>query len=226
MNLSIANTMEIPKPSHWPMSMARFGKNPMGENIYRVVFAPTVRKLVFGQFSDGYIGARLRKSYPAIGNKWIIEKWISGFEDTRMTPAEYEKWGPRDPQSGMLINGPYPYNGTYNECHTFEFENPQAGSIEKIIALVEKARYNDPIANRIAMRDEDERKEKADAEQRFLRVRELEPLYGARPASIGGRPKAVNHKTQNTALTANELGLPTANNKVVARQGPIIHASI
>src|SRR6185312_11927821 len=103
MSLSVANTLEIPEPSHWPLPMGRFGLTPDGRNRYRVVFAPTVLKLVFGEFSDGYTGARLRKSYPQIGNRWILEKWISGYDDTKMTPAEYERWGPRDPRSGMLI---------------------------------------------------------------------------------------------------------------------------
>src|SRR5215472_819456 len=99
MELTLLESLDVPKPSHWPMPMARFGLNPFGEPIYRVVFAPTVRRLIFGQFADGYTGARVRPSYANVGSKWILEKWISGQEDTRMTPTEYERWGPRDPQS-------------------------------------------------------------------------------------------------------------------------------
>ncbi len=224
--LSVCESLDIPKPSHWPINMGRFGVNPQGNPVYRVVFAPTVLKLVFGQFADGYVGARLRPKYRTIGNKWIIEKWITAWEDTKMTPAEYERYGPRDPQSGMLIDGPYPYAGTYNEVHTFEYENPEPGSIEKIIALVERGKSRSYDEIRSKNREIDAKQEKQEAEQRFLRVRETEPLYGARPASFAGRPKTVNHKSQRTPLSANQLGLPTSRGKFVARREPKVHGSV
>jgi hypothetical protein len=228
--LTIQQSLEVPKPSHWPTPMGRFGTVPFGgfkgEPVYRVVFAPTVRKLVFGQFPDGFIGGRVRQSYPSTGQKWILEKWISGYEDTRQTPAEYERHGCRDPQSGMLINGPYPYDGVYQECHTFESGNPTPGSIEKIIALIEMGRKRSFSEVQQNNREIDEKEATAAAEKRFLRCREVEPLYGIRPANFAGAPKKVNHKSQRAPLSANELGLPTSRNKVVARRGPKVHASL
>ena len=206
------------------MPMARFGTNPFGAPVYRVVFAPTVRRLVFGRFADGYTGARVRRSYPSVGDKWILEKWISGFEDTRMTPAEYERYGPRDPQSGMLVNGPYPHRGTWNLVHEFQNQG-QVHGVGLIIELVERGGKRSPgevIRNNRLL---DERQAKEDAERRFLRVRETEPLYGVRPASFAGRPKANNPKSVRLPLSANQLGLPTAKGKVVARRGPIVHGS-
>lgn len=227
MSLSVANTLEIPEPSHWPTPMGRFGLTPDGRNRYRVVFAPTVHKLVFGEFSDGYTGARLRKTYPQTGNKWILEKWISGFDDTKMTPAEYERWGPRDPRSGMLINGPYPFKGTYNECHTFESGNPELGSIEKVIKLVEEGAKRSPSQIKANNRMLDAKEEKEAAERRFLRVRETEPLYGVRPANFAGTPKTVNHKSARNPVSANELRhLPYKRGSVVSLKGPTINASI
>lgn len=226
MDLLVANTLELPKPSMWPVSMSRFGTTPAGDNRYRVSFAPTVKKLVFGQFADGYTGARLRAAYPQIGNKWIMEKWISGWEDTKMTPSEYERFGPRDPQSGMLINGPYPFTGVYNHCWTFDGENPELGSIEKVIHLIEhgaKRSLAEIAANNRAL---DEKEEKAAQEKRFLRVRETEPLYGIRPASFPGGPKAVNHKSQRLPIAANDLGLPTRRGSVMSMKGPKINASL
>ena len=224
MSLSVLNSLEVPKPSHWPVPMARYGIVPTGafkgDPIYRVVFAPTVRKLVFGQFADGYIGARPRKAHPAIGNKWIIEKWISGFEDTKQTPAEYEQWGPRDPQSGMLINGPYPYDGTYNHCWTFEGENPEPGSIEKIIFMIQRGANRTAEELRAGNAELDAKEEREAAEKRFLRCRETEPLYGVRPASFAGHPKTINHKSQKTPIAANDLGLPTRRGSVVSMKGP------
>jgi hypothetical protein len=224
MELSLLESLEVPKPSHWPMPMARFGLNPYGEPLYRVVFAPSVRRLVHGRFADGYTGAKLRRSYASVGDNWILEKWISGAEDTRMTPAEYERYGPRDPQSGMLINGPYPYRGTYNLVHEFASAG-QVHGVHLIIELIERGANRTPgevIRNNRML---DERNEKEAAEKRFLRVRETEPLYGIRPASFAGRPKSVNHKSQRTPVSANQLGLPTAKGKVVAKRGPIVHAN-
>jgi hypothetical protein len=216
--LSVLTTLDVPKPSHWPMPMARFGLNPFGEPLYRVVFAPTVRRLIFGTFADGYTGARVRKSYADVGNKWILEKWISGFEDTKMSPAEYERWGPRDPQSGMLINGPYPHRGTYNLVHEFDHEGQVHGA-HLIIELVERGAKRTLGEVQANNRMLDEKREKEDAEKRFLRVRETEPLYGIRPANFAGAPKSVNSKSQRAPLSANELGLPTGKGKVFVHAG-------
>jgi hypothetical protein len=126
----------------------------------------------------------------------------------------------------MLIDGPYPYDGTWNEVHTFERENPTPGAVEKIIGMVELGRTRSASEIRANNRELDAKQEKAEAEERFLRCREVEPLYGARAASFAGTPKAVNHKSQRTPLSANELGLPTSRGKFVARRGPKVHAQV
>lgn len=225
--LSVLDTLELPKPSLWPTPMARFGTvasgSLKGEPIFRVVFAPTVKKLVFGQFSDGYIGARQRPMHPSIGSKWIMEKWISGFEDTKQTPGEYEKWGPRDPQSGMLINGPYPYGGVYNHCWTFDGENPEPGSIEKIIGMINKGAKRSLAEIRAGNKALDEKAEKEEAHNRFLRVRETEPLYGMRAASYRGGPKKDNLKSARLGISANNLGMPTKRGSVMAMKGPKVN---
>lgn len=224
--LSVANSLEVPKPSMWPTPMSRFGTNPHGENIYRVVFAPTVKKLVFGEFSDGYVGARVKPMYRQIGSKWIMEKWITPFEFTKMTPADYEKYGPRDPQSGMLIDGPYPYNGAYNHCWTFDGENPEEGSIEKIIRLIELGKGRSYAEIKAANAEIDKKEEKRAADERFLRVRETEPLFGARAANFAGTPKKFNHKSLRNPITADKTGLPTKRGSVMAMKGPTINAGI
>jgi hypothetical protein len=223
--IELATSLELPKPSHWPTPMVRFGINPESDPMYRVVFAPTVMKLVFGCFSDGYVGARARPSYPQIGSKWIMEKWISGYEDTKMTPADYERWGPRDPESGMLINGPYPYKGTYNHCWTFDAIADISG-IEHIIRMIEQGAKRTFAEVQQGNRELDAKAEKDAAANRFLRVRETEPLYGVRPANFAGAPKSVNHKSQRLPVAANNLGLPVKRGSVVAMRGPKVNASI
>lgn len=228
--LTVQNSLEIPDPSHWPTSMVRFGKSPNGKNLFRVVFAPSVKKRVFGQFPDGYVGARLRTTYPQLGDVWILEKWLSGWEDTLMTPGQYEREGLRDPQSGMLINGPYPFEGTYNQCWTFDADTLQGGmegAIEKIIGLIRKGEGKSLGQIKAENAEIDAKEEKRAAEERFMRVREKEPLYGIRPANFAGSPKSVNHKTQRTPISANQLqGMPRKRGSVVAMKGPQVNASV
>jgi hypothetical protein len=196
---------ETPEPTHWPMQMGRFGLNPYGGNLFRIVFAPSVKMLCGGEFADGYIGYRFRPAYRHIGNKWIMEKWISGWEHTLMSPIEYDlKF--RDPYTGLIATGPYPARGIYFQCHTFEYSSPGDGGIETIANLVKKAKMNDPIANARAIRATREAEEKAQQQQRFDKIKDLMPAYGSRAANLGGRVKAT--KSAPTPKTANELGLP------------------
>ena len=228
--LTVQQTLELPTPSFWPIDLKRFGTNPKGEPLFRAVFAPTVYRNVFGQFADGFTGARARKAYANLGNVWVLEKWISGYEDTKLTPAEYERYGPRDPQSQMLINGPYPYNGTYNFCWDFKQDSPSLGEIERVIGLIRQGEGKTFDRVRAENRNLDEREEKRAAEERFMRVREREPLYGIRPANFAGRPKSVNHKSQRTPISANELHerkrMPVRRGSVVSMRGPTIHGRI
>jgi hypothetical protein len=72
---------------------------------------------------------------------WILEKWISGQQSCQMTPQEYENFGARCPQSGLLIEGPYPVTGVYEHVWTFDADTLQGGiegALDKIIALVNK----------------------------------------------------------------------------------------
>ena len=228
-NILTAESLEVPKPSCWPTPMARFGTVPRGsfkgEPIYRVVFAPTCRKLIFGTDAQGNEGAHSRPAYRHLGNRWILEKWLDGWALTKMTPKEYRNYGPRDPQSGMLIEGPYPHDGAYNHCWTFDSIEDISG-VDKIIALIEHGAKRSFAELQAQNRELDEKEEKAAQEKRFLRVRETEPLYGVRPANFAGAPKAVNHKSQREGVSANSLGLPTRRGSVVAMKGPTIHGSI
>ena len=201
----------VSEPTHWlgyptPETMRRVGgSNPYDEPLFRIVFAPSVQMLCGGEFADGFIGYRARPAYRHIGSKWIMEKWISAFDHTLMTEEEYNlKF--RDPYNGLLLTGPYPSRGVYFQCHTFEFSQPGDGGIDTIIALVKKAKTNDPIANARAIRATREAEEKEQQQKRFDKIKDLMPVAGIRAANIGGRVKAT--KSAPTPKTANELGLP------------------
>jgi hypothetical protein len=185
--------------------MARYGLNPYGEPEFRIVFAPSVKTLVGGQFADGYAGYRARPAYRHIGPKWIVEKWLSAERHTGMNAVEYELRF-RDPPTGLLLTGPYPARGCYAWCHTFAACDPVNENLDLLIALLKKAERNDPRENQRAMLDSMEREERAEDARRFDQCKELLPAFGIRAANLGGRVKAT--KSAPTMKSANELGLP------------------
>lgn len=227
--LTIQNSLDVPSPNAYPTSMVRYGLNPHSEPMFRVVYAPSVKKLIFGTNGKGETGAHCRMAYRQIGAKWIMEKWLSGYEATRMTPKEYEDFGPRDPQSGMLIEGPYPSKGVYHHCWTFDgdtLHGGMEGAIDKIVALINHGAKRSFSEIKAANKELDAKEEKRAADERFLRVRETESCFGIRPASVPGGPRVGNLKSLRNPITADKTGLPTKRGSVMALKGPTIHASI
>ncbi len=204
--ISVADAV-VPEPQHFPRDMARFGLNPYGKPIFRIVFAPSVRKLVGGAFADGFVGYKSRPMYRGLGNKWVVEKWISAYAHTKMTPEQYEQTY-RDPYTGLVLTGPYPDQGAYNWCHTFDGCDPVNENIDQLIGLLKKAELNDVRDNQRAMLDSMAKEDAWDNAQRYDQAKELLPVAGIRAANIGGMVK----KTKSAPLmkSANELGLPTS----------------
>jgi hypothetical protein len=180
---------EIPEPRHWPiMPMAQFGTVPnRTEPLFRIVWAPSVLTLVGGEFADGFTGYRARPSYRHVGECWILEKWISAFDLTKMDEATYNAtW--KDPETGLIRTGPYPRNGIYFFCHKFEGTRPNI-NIPLLVALIKKAKLNPHAANQKAILDMREAEEKADFQARYDKIKDLQSVGGIRPANIGGRVK-------------------------------------
>lgn len=229
MSLLVSNSLSVPEPSHWPTSLTRFGMNPHGHPVFRLVYAPSVRKLIFGMDSRGETGGHVRPAYRHLGSVWILEKWLSGAQATKMTPKEYEDFGPRCPQSGMLLEGPYPSNGIYDHCWTFDGDTLQGGiegALDKIIGLINKGAGRSYAEIKAANKELDAKDEKRAADERFLRVRETESCFGIRPASLPGGPRVGNLKSLRNPITADKTGLGTKRGSVMALKGPTLHASI
>src|ERR1700761_2477938 len=132
--------MIIPEPSHYPLSMARYGLNPHGESLYRVVFAPSVKKIVGGEFADGFKGYRVRPAYRQLGQVWILERWLSPMRLTGMTEQKYnEQYA--DPYTGLISTGPYPQRGSYVLCEELN-GNPADMNFDWIIGYIKKAERN------------------------------------------------------------------------------------
>jgi len=229
MDLVISNSSRVPEPTHYPVIMGRFGTNPFGQNLFRMVYAPSVKKMIFGTDSKGETGAHVRPAYRHLGDVWILEKWLTAQQATKMTAAEYETYGPRDPQSGMMIEGPYPSLGIYDHCWTFDLDTLQGGiegAIDKIIGLINKGAGRSYAEIKAANKELDEKEEKRAADERFLRVRETESCFGIRPASMPGGPRKGNLKSLRNPITADKTGLPTKRGSVMSLKGPTLNASI
>ena len=220
MSITIQSSTTVPEPQHWPLSMKPYGQNAYGDNLFRIVFAPSVKRLVGGSFEDGYVGYKVRPMYRDIGDRWIMEKWLSAFEHTRMTEEEYNlKF--RDPMTGLFLTGPYPSRGTYFECHTFESASPGHANIGKLVAWIQMGRNNTAAANAAAIRESYKKAEDEQQRIAYDRVREANSAFGIRAANLGGHIKKT--KTIPTLLTANELGLPLKGSAKLKHGGTTCH---
>jgi hypothetical protein len=192
----------LPEPTHYPMPLKRFGTNPFGEPIFRVVYGPSVKKTIGGQFADGYVGYRTRSAYKHLGPAWVIEKWISAFDHTHMTEPMYERQ--YKDEHGLLLTGPYPTRGVYVLCEALA-GNPGNGGIEKIVSLLVKAKNNNPAQNARVLLDDLDRQEKHAADERLDRCKEANRAFGIRAASFRGHAKAT--KSAPMPLTAEQAGM-------------------
>ena len=117
--------------------MKRYGENPYGDSLYRVVFSDSRTDLLGGKWPDGECAYREVPRYPGIRGQWILEKWCAPAEYAG-TPEQYtrEQW---DADSGLLTCGPYPNRGEYAHCYTFPFM-PTDGMIIQVVGALKVSR--------------------------------------------------------------------------------------
>lgn len=191
--------------------MARYGVNPYGEPLYRLVYAPSVKKIVGGKFTDGHIGYRARPAYRHIGPHWVIEKWISAVELTRMNEEQYNS-AYRDLETGLFPTGPYPSRGVYHYCETLSC-NPAEANIDKLVMWLEHAKQVDPAANQRALLESLDKADKADDAHRLDWAKDKNRASGIRAANFGGMVKA--QKSYPMEKSAKDLGLPSRGPRVM-----------
>jgi hypothetical protein len=80
-----------------------YGKNPLGETKYRVIWSPDRMEPQYGVMTA---------EYGHLAPQWIVEKWLSAEEYACMGPIEWDMTM-RHPETNVLI-GPYPRQGFYN----------------------------------------------------------------------------------------------------------------
>ena len=160
--------------THHPTPMARFGLNPQGEPMWRIVFADSVKRLVGGKWPDGREEYRLARAYtgPGAKGKWVLESWISAFEHTGCTFEEYALKFQAPNCVTAIQNEPYPFAGTYVQRYIFP------GEPEGIEVLIQKWHRDRDIgfAERRRLRQEllDYEAKKTQEEQRY-RLMDAQP---------------------------------------------------
>jgi hypothetical protein len=194
----------IPTLQHFPISLNRFGKTPYNENLYRIVFAPSRFHLIHGLWADGANGARLVPRYRAVGDAWILERWLSADEYAKCSRQKWER--------DLLILGPWPERGEYDLCHVFEACGPVDANLDKLIMWIEEGRKRSFQDNRDACGAEYEQEDKDIRNTQDATIRNLLPAFGTSPmVGFGG-----GRGTKGDAIvkSANELKLPMGHNKL------------
>ena len=170
---------------HYPLSMARFGKNPYGENLWRIVWAPSRRMLA----GDGTF--RWVHAYRQIGAAWVLEKWVSAWDFAQCSKA---KWN-----ETMLMLGPYPARGEYVHAHTFGVAVADA-NVEKLISWIEEGQrrsFQDHVDACRADYDQEEREASA---TRQAIIRNALPSFGTAP--VAGYGGGSGTKTKDLSIYA------------------------
>jgi hypothetical protein len=166
-------------PTHYPYPMSRFGLNPYGQPLWRIVFADSVRRLIGGKWPDGAEEYRLSKVYtgPHAKGRWVLESWISAEEMTGCSPEEYAIRFQAPGCTAPIQSEPYPYQGDYVERHIFTLGEP--GNIDELIAKWNRERGVGFAARRRL------RQEVIDYENQKTRERNVDMLVDAQPNPCG-----------------------------------------
>jgi len=190
-----------PTPEFCSRMLAKFGQNPYGENIYRIVWSETQFEFVGGTWEDHLRpdegshlvleGKFLRESNPTIATRaeyrrvpkypgvqrWILEKWLP---PSCSRSRWYELY--TESTSGLCYLGPYMECGDFHHCYRLErlgkFMPLTLAVVEYYSRLIEYGReYTD--AQRKQAQEERIAREKRAWETRFDAIfDDAQPAFG------------------------------------------------
>lgn len=208
--MSLLTYDEKTSVQHYPLSMARFGLNPYGEHLYRLVHGSSRRYLVAGEWPDGSVGAKWVIKYKQHQRDWVLEKWRSAEE---ICPEGKDWWA-------LQIGVPFPDRGDYELAHAFEVVHPDNCDLDKLIAWVEAGKRFSLYEKIVDQRAGAQAEKKATAAMALDISRNRLPAFGCRPffsrRVARGSEKIVGKVTH----TAEELGLPTKNGQTRTNKNP------
>lgn len=184
---------------HYPIPMKRFGVNPYGDPLYRIVRASSRRNLAAPP--DGAF--RWIRTYPSLGDIWVLEKWHTPWEYCQMSR---ERW---DREKASLL-GPFPDRGEYALCEPL-YVPPTDCNLEKLIAWIEAGKKTSFQDNLDAVKSRYDAEDRAKRSMAEAITRNVYPAFGANAMSSSLVSRGTKH--QPDLKSANELGLPVGNNK-------------
>lgn len=159
--------------THYPMPMARFGTTPSGGNLWRIVFADSVKRLIGGKWPDGKEEYRPVRAYAENGVRgWVLESWQSAMEHTLCTAEEYAIRFQQPDCKTSIQHEPYPFDGVYIMRHVFEGEPT---GVDELIAKANRERHMGFHARRRARVEASEAQAKATQESERYRLRDAQP---------------------------------------------------
>lgn len=186
--------------------MEKYGQNPYGDNIWRIILASSRRFIVAGLWGAGATAGQTCASeeplYPSLfsatTDNWILEKWISAMEFAGCSPEVWE-WR-------YQSQGPYPERGDYVLSHVFETCGPSDANLDKLISWINegKKRSFQEIRNGIQDSLDYEKKEAS----RIGFDREYDKLSAHLDYAMVGPYATRGTKTAPCRLSAAQAGLP------------------
>ena len=163
-------------PPDQTAGLNKFGVNPYGQANFRVVWAPSRMRIMGGFWAD--TATHEYRVVPKYGNspRWVLERWRPGA--MYGTPQSWER--ETVTADGFWGVGPFPVHGEYESCEVFQAKDEdgraikgwagfvplEPGLVELTARAVWMGRINTYSDIRIALRDEELRKER-DKDQLF-----------------------------------------------------------
>lgn len=186
--------------------MKRYGLNPYGEPLWRVVWGESRFYLA------GALGGRA-EWLPLYGFPcWVLEKWL--------TPEQFagtkQAWEQAELTSGTLL-GPYPSRGEYEPAHIFRNFEPTTGAIEKFMAWINAGKNYSYAEKKAALQAEIDKKESARLARGVEIYNESQGPFRHNPVS--GNPGKKKPEDIKLPLAAEDLGVPMGDGKFFTGKG-------
>jgi hypothetical protein len=150
------------------VDLSKYGKNPAGNPIFRVVWGPSRVEKFFYRHTQQVIEA---KTYPDC-EMWVLEKWMSAL-DFAGTKEDFDRQ-----QKKLEINMEYPADGEYAECMRFP-TNESVSMATQAVEMLLYGKANVTEKERIqALKLREELKEKDADERASAMIRDaLDPQW-------------------------------------------------
>jgi hypothetical protein len=195
-----------PTPPWVEAVLRKFGNNPYGQPLFRIVWSEGVLEHVL-QPSGNY---GWQQRYPG-AERWILEKWL---------PPSYsrEQWyrlfsmPVMDDGTGQLMGrcilGPYLEHGDYHCCYKLEFRGEfmplTVAVVEYYARLIEAGKEYTEVQNKFAI-EQRVAKEKRDWENRCDAIfDDAQPAFGVQRIMTGYGAKTSRTKPEDVSLRSVE----------------------